>query len=141
MKMNKLPNKITGFNRAKFVVIKNAQKGIVLLEALIAILIFSMGILAIVGLQAAMVKNTTDSKYRADASYIAQQQLARMWADPANISTYAATDDIPTLLPNGKRITTYVATEGFVRIVVTWQSPGELEHNYQLNGRITGVSL
>lgn len=128
-------------NRTKYTLANRAQKGIVLLEALIAILIFSMGILAIVGLQAAMVKNTTDSKFRADASYIAQQQLARMWADPANISNYARTDDISTLLPNGQRITTYVAAEGFVSVEVTWQLPNEPKHNYQVDGRITGVSL
>ena len=137
--MNKL-SKITSCNRTKIMANKKAQKGAILLEALIAILIFSMGILAVAGLQAAMVKNTSDAKLRADASYIAQQQLARMWADPANISNYATTDDISTLLPNGKRITTYVAADGFVRIEVTWQSPGDVEHNYQLNGRITGVS-
>ena len=46
-----------------------AQQGVVLLESLIAILIFSMGILALVGLQAAMISNTSNAKYRADASY------------------------------------------------------------------------
>ena len=35
------------------------QNGIALLEALIAILIFSFGVLGIVGLQGAMVKGTT----------------------------------------------------------------------------------
>ena len=54
---------------------KSTQQGVVLLEAMIAILIFSVGVLAIVGLQAAMIKNTSESKYRADASYIAQHQL------------------------------------------------------------------
>jgi type IV pilus assembly protein PilV len=50
------------------------QKGAILLESLIAMLIFSMGILALVGLQAAMVSNTSDAKYRSVASYLAQQK-------------------------------------------------------------------
>jgi Tfp pilus assembly protein PilV len=33
-----------------------------------------MGALALVGLQAAMVSNTTNAKYRADASYVATRQ-------------------------------------------------------------------
>jgi len=53
------------------------QEGVVLLESLIAILIFSMGILALVGLQGAMVKNTSDAKYRAEATFIAQQRLGQ----------------------------------------------------------------
>ncbi|HLD10157.1 MAG TPA: prepilin-type cleavage/methylation domain-containing protein, partial [Methylophilaceae bacterium] len=59
------------------------QQGVVILESLIAILIFSMGILALVGLQAAMIKSTSDSKYRAEASFIAQQRLGTMWVDSA----------------------------------------------------------
>ena len=115
------------------------QQGIVLLEALIALLIFSMGILAIVGLQGVMIKNTTDSKYRADASYIAQQQLARMWANPPTASIDAVTVSLPNLLPSGQRTVTYRTNDGFVRIVVTWQVPGDVAHNYELNARVTGV--
>ncbi|MBI5438475.1 MAG: hypothetical protein HY936_05950 [Nitrosomonadales bacterium] len=68
--------------------LKSAQQGLVLLEAMIAILIFSMGILAIVGLQAAMIKNTADSKSRVEASYIAKQRIGLMWSDPNNLRPF-----------------------------------------------------
>src|SRR5665647_338907 len=68
------------------------QQGVVLLEALVAILIFSMGVLALVGLQAAMVKNTSDSKYRSEASFIAQQRIGMMWADSGNLADYVETN-------------------------------------------------
>lgn len=55
------------------------QAGSVLLEALISILIFSMGILAVVGLQAASVKASTDAKYRTEASFFANQLIGQMW--------------------------------------------------------------
>lgn len=61
-----------------------AQQGSVLLEALIAILIFSIGILGIIGLQATMINNTLDARYRTDAAFLANQILAQMWADPVN---------------------------------------------------------
>lgn len=50
-----------------------------LLEALIAILIFSMGILAMIGLQAAAVKLSGDAKYRSDANLLANQLIGQMW--------------------------------------------------------------
>jgi len=101
------------------------QTGSILLEAMIAILIFSMGVLAIVGLQAAMVKNTADSKYRVDASYIAQQRIGRMWSDPANIATYIeASTDISNLLPGGRRTVTQPVAGQFT-VTVGWTEPGE----------------
>ena len=65
------------------------QHGSALLEAMISILIFSMGILALLGLQAAAIKNSGDAKYRADATYLANQIIGQMWVDTASISAYA----------------------------------------------------
>lgn len=56
-----------------------SQRGSMMLEALISILIFSIGILAIIGLQAASVKMSSDAKYRSDASFLASQLVAQMW--------------------------------------------------------------
>lgn len=121
--------------------VMHGQHGVVLLEALIAILIFSMGILAVVGLQAAMVKNTSDSKYRADASYIAQQRVGQIWVDQANLASYAETDtDISDLLPSGLRTTNRdgVMTNQFT-VTVTWQQPGsEDRHTFTTVARIAG---
>ena len=77
------------------------QSGVMLLEALIGILIFSIGILAMVGLQSLSVKNQADAKYRADASYLANQIIGQMWADRANLANYAhnPTPVVTTLAP------------------------------------------
>lgn len=116
---------------------KSAQHGVVLVEAMIAILIFSMGILAIAGLQAAMVKNTSDSKFRADASYIAQQRIGMMWADPDNIASYVEVNtNISNLLPNGTRTTAQSGTQ--YTVTVTWQQPGEVQHNFTTTASISG---
>lgn len=50
-----------------------------MLEGLIAILIFSMAILAVVGLQATAIAKGTESQYRADAAFLANQLIAQMW--------------------------------------------------------------
>ena len=116
----------------------HSQKGVVIIESLIAILIFSIGILALVGLQAAMVKNTSDSKYRSEASYIAQQRIGQIWADPTNAATYLETDtDIGSLLPSGKRTVTSSAVNRYT-VTITWQSPGGDAHNYITSATITG---
>ena len=118
---------------------QKGQQGVVLLESLIAILIFSLGILALVGLQAAMIANTSDARYRAEANYIAQQRLGEMWADPNNLFAHLeANTDISALLPNGTRTVTQPGT-GQVRVVVTWQLPGKPEaHNVTVNASIAG---
>jgi type IV pilus assembly protein PilV len=72
----------------RIVSMKN-QKGVLLLEAMIAILLFSVGVLAVVGLQANAIKNVAQSKYRSDASFLADQIVGQMWANRNNVATYA----------------------------------------------------
>lgn len=114
---------------------KPAQQGAVLLEAMISILIFSVGILAIAGLQAAMVKNTTDSKFRSDASFIAQKAIGEMWSDQANLASYLGTSTVSEL-PNGSMTATQSGVQ--VTVTVTWQQPGESQHNFTTIASITG---
>jgi|APLak6261699311_1056244.scaffolds.fasta_scaffold00080_42 type IV pilus assembly protein PilV len=104
---------------------KTYQNGSVLLEALIAVLIFSLGILALVGLQANMLKNTGTSKFRTDASYIAQKKIGEMWADPGNLTTYVQSNiDISTDIPGG-RFTVTQLNPGQFQVTVGWTAPGE----------------
>jgi type IV pilus assembly protein PilV len=66
------------------------QKGLMLIEALIAILIFSLGVIAMMGLQAASVKLSGDAKYRSDANLLANELIGQMWTSdrtPATLVT------------------------------------------------------
>lgn len=110
--------------------IKKQEQGAVLLEAMIAILLFSMGILALTGLQATMIKSNSDNKYRSDASFLAQQSIGRMWADPGNLANYAGVTDVSSFLPNGSR-TIVVGSRGLVTVTVNWQQPGNPAHSYK----------
>lgn len=70
---------------------RNHQTGVMLLEALIAILIFSVGILAIVGLQANSIKLAGDAKYRSEANILANQLIGNMWqSQSASQAAFAA---------------------------------------------------
>jgi type IV pilus assembly protein PilV len=71
----------------RFPAVPRLQRGAYLLEALIGILIFALGVLGIVGLQAASLHTTADSSLRAEAVFAANQLIGQMWTDnPANLS-------------------------------------------------------
>lgn len=118
------------------------QTGAMLLEALIAILIFSMGILAIVGLQAASIKNANDAMYRTNASLLANELIGHMWvsnrtvaAMQANFSSPAGAAyvdwlaNVQTTLPGvtatANLPTVNIAANGTVTIGIFWKLPSE----------------
>ena len=134
------------------------QIGIVLLEGLIAILIFSIGILGVIALQANMTKAASEAKYRAEAGFVVQQRIAAIWqvslADQANQSEPdPGTDISPTStvvanrtgLPSGRRMTTRGGAacnnESTCFIVtVSWLEPGSnVTHNVTTVAHIAGV--
>ncbi|MEN3364916.1 MAG: type pilus assembly protein PilV [Burkholderiales bacterium] len=126
----------------------NKQAGMVLLEGLIAILIFSVGILAIVGMQAAAVRNVGEAKYRSEASLLADSLLGTMWATDrvtASLQTNFNTGGtgyntwlghVSTTLPNVASYppTVVVDDQGIVTITVRWLAPsagaGSDAHQY-----------
>lgn len=61
---------------------QNAQQGSMLLEALIAVTIFSIGLLGVIGMQASAINQTLDARYRTDAAFLANQIISQMWVDP-----------------------------------------------------------
>jgi type IV pilus assembly protein PilV len=111
---------------------RKAQEGVVLLEALVSILIFTLGIIALMGMQTASIQQVAQSKYRTDASYLANQLIGRMWMDQTNLANYASAGDtrrtswdtaVLATLPQGAGT---VAVNGrIVTVTVTWQQPSE----------------
>jgi len=110
------------------------QQGATLIEALVAVLIFSIGILAVIAMQAFAVSTVTDAKYRADASFLANQALGRLWGDPANLSNHAESDADVAALPNGKRSVQINGNRAVVTI--SWQLPGGDEHQFVAEAHI-----
>jgi type IV pilus assembly protein PilV len=127
------------------------QAGVMLIEALIGILIFSIGILALLGMQGAAIKNTNDARYRSEASYLASQIVGQMWVDldklPSydtdNAAAYPARDTwmnkVALTLPNvqlgGPTSPTIQVgpdpalglADREVQVQVRWQQPGETD--------------
>ncbi len=117
-----------------------AAKGFMLIEALVALLIFAFGVLGLVGLQASMTKAQSTAKYRADASFLAQQVLGTMWADAPNLANYATANcaayarcndwstKVANTLPGGTANITLIP-EGW-QVTVNWTQPNEGTHSY-----------
>lgn len=55
------------------------QQGVFLLEALMGILIFSLGILTLVAMQTAAVSSQSDAQYRIEAANLADEILGDIW--------------------------------------------------------------
>ena len=116
------------------------QAGVVLIEILVGVLVFSIGILAIVGLQAFAVEQVSDAKYRLDASMIANQYIGRMWVDQANLGNYVTTNQPVPELPDGKLTITVVGTSD-VTVTVAWTPPHSgVAHTFSQVARINPSS-
>lgn len=120
------------------------QGGVALLEALVGILIFSIGILALMGLQAQSIRNTVEAKYRNEAAYLANQIIGQMWVDRAAIAQYGTAsgsnqnmlnwrnqvaNTLPGITVGGTNsptvaITGDVTTVAQVTVTIFWQMPG-----------------
>jgi type IV pilus assembly protein PilV len=71
------------------------QQGVVLLEALIGILIFSLGVLALVAMQAVSISNVSNARYRSEAAFLANEIVGQAWVDRgvayAGLNNYVVT--------------------------------------------------
>jgi type IV pilus assembly protein PilV len=140
--------------------LRTQQTGAYLLEALVGILIFSLGVLGIVGLQAASLRTTTDNSLRAEAVFAATQLMGQMWADvqgnlvtnyssaPAGAGYTAWATDLktsqvgawfqdPTVdFANANCNAAPSPTSSSVFIQIWWQSPDGVQHNYATCGLV-----
>lgn len=120
-----------------------------LLEAMIAVLIFSFGVLAIVGLQARSIKNISEAKYRTDAAFLANEVIGTLWADRTNlVAGYVTPVDWQTrvaqTLPNGVGTVTVavdpsLAPQLRATVTVQWTLPGNDQHTFVSVSQINGA--
>jgi type IV pilus assembly protein PilV len=113
---------------------KNGQAGMALLEALIGILLFSIGILAMVAMQAASINTVADAQYRIEAVNAANQVISQLWvnvdrSNPASVQASLATFEhqttgAPESCDFSGAAATNPAVVGWVNLVTTGNSAG-----------------
>jgi len=116
---------------------RSGQHGVMLIEALIAILLFSAGILAMIGMQGLAISYSADAKYRSDAAFLANELIGQMWVDrlqfpnyaypggtAPNLATWKAKVDatLPGTAANAPTVAVDAVT-GTVTVTIRWQAP------------------
>lgn len=89
------------------------QKGFSLIELIIAITIFAVGLLAVTSMQMTSVKGNADSQYISEATYLGQEQLEKLLNlpfDDADLTDTTATGT-PHTLTNGNFIYNWLVTD------------------------------
>ncbi len=132
-----------------------------MIETLVAILIFSFGILGIIGLQATSIQQVSEAKYRIDAANLADQLLGQIWSDDHTTALIAAKygtgggtattgylawrtqvqNSLPGVAANPPTVTVAAdamdAQRSTVVVTVSWQSPGASSvSNYVSSSRV-----
>lgn len=123
------------------------QAGVALIEVLVSILLFSIGVLGLIGLQARAVSFSTDAEDRNRAALLANDIASAMWLsksttgiDTSKGSTWEKRVSDPTQggLPNGTVAVTAVAANS-ADIVLTWKAPtrSDADASSTLTTRVT----
>lgn len=76
------------------------QRGAALLESLVAVLIISIGILAVIGMQASAIQATTDTQYRSEATYLIDKVVGQMLLNIDRTSSAATQTSLDSFLHN-----------------------------------------
>ncbi|HVZ46841.1 MAG TPA: pilus assembly protein PilV [Ramlibacter sp.] len=118
----------------------------VLIEALVGMLIFMVGVLGLVGLQAAMTRAQTTAKMRGEAMLLANELVGMIWADKSNLAQYSNTggatacsanarcndwvQKVAATLPSGAG--TVTTNGGTVTVSVSWSTSVEGTRTYAM---------
>jgi type IV pilus assembly protein PilV len=108
------------------------SRGFTLIEILIVLLLFSVGLLGLVGLQARAMQVSVGGEDSTRAALLANELASAMWMNnttslpAADITTWQTRLADPTAngLPNGAG-TVSVDSDGLATITVTWRAPQE----------------
>ena len=118
------------------------QGGGSLLEGLLAILIFSVGVLSLLMLLSATLVETGNARYRSEASILASDLIAQMWTGDRSLTelrekfTKSESKDyqrwlatvharLPGTSDNTNLPTISIDNNRRVKILMRWQAPGD----------------
>ena len=120
---------------------RSDQAGFMLIEAMVSIVVFSIGVLGLVALLAAVIKETSNAQYRIEASMLTDQLIGEMWGEdkatlPASFSSpdgpryqawltrsvQAANNGLPGAVATPP--TVVFGANNQVTVTVFWQMPG-----------------
>jgi type IV pilus assembly protein PilV len=118
------------------------QQGSALLEGLLAILIFTVGLLSILMLLSSSLLEVGNARYRSEASLLAASLIAEMWTGDRSVASLQArfadtsaaeyqrweqevAAQLPGITAQANQPTVSVDNNRNVTIQLSWQSPGQ----------------
>ncbi|WP_353235737.1 fimbrial assembly protein [Diaphorobacter ruginosibacter] len=119
------------------------QRGAALIESLVAVLLFSLGVLGLIGLQTRAIGMAGEADERNRAALLADAAAASMWQ--ANSITLASDalqawkDEVAGQLPNGTgSITAVGGVDRTADVEITWRMPSRASDDVnRLTTRVT----
>lgn len=126
--------------RAHSSVRRRAARGFTLIEVLISILIFTVGILGTLGMQVKLAQATVQNGDRARASMLADEMASQMWlkhsadianADSAFYTAWKTRVGTPATsgLPQGSGAVSYATSTKISKITITWTPTNQTSTN------------
>lgn len=120
---------------------KNKNSGFAIIEALVSILLFAIGIVGLLNMQAYMASATNQTKYRSEAIDFVNEITANIMMDKVGFASYADgvgnptrtqwDNDVAKTLPNGSTSITINGQQ--VTVDVYWKGKDELDkHQYEV---------
>lgn len=132
------------------------QRGVAMLEAIIAVIILGIGLLGAVGMQARAYAALSDAGMRAEATIAGDTLLGIMSNDAANLGAYAVAEsgaaseqlapwmtDTKARIPNAAVSVTVTPETGRTRVAITirWtRRTGGAENRHQLISYVANAS-
>lgn len=111
---------------------RRSLRGFGLIEVLMALLLFSIGVLGMVAMQARASQFSTQAEDRGRAALLANDLIATMWTrgttslDNATLSAWQDRVADPSVdgLPDGEGEVSDPDADGVVTITISWRAPG-----------------
>ena len=119
-------------------------RGFTLIEVLVSLLIFSFGVLGLVGMQAKAIQFGVQSEDRMRASLLADEMVASMWANqstaPGTATLTAWQQRVASALPSGTGAVGAADSSGVVTVTITWRPPSR-DSTSPANSYLTQVAM
>jgi type IV pilus assembly protein PilV len=115
----------------------SAQRGSTLVEVMVSVVLFSVGVIGLMRVLGTAVQDTGSLQYRSTAATLADTTIGQMWVDRNNLAAYATAGTAVPELPNGQRVVTVAGN--VVTVAISWQAPGSAQPStHQITATVVG---
>ena len=127
-------------------VISSHIRGSALIESLLAVLVFSVGLLSLLALLTATLKESDNARYRSEASLLATDLVSRMWSGERSLQSLRqrftpSADEyqrwlgrvrstLPGIANNQNLPELLIDDERNIMLTLHWQTPSESQQHH-----------